>query len=144
MTITFYLVITFFALGLVIKQLLKWQNFCPLCAATALTWIWLLTSYWRGDNTDPLAVALLAGGSVVGAMYYLAAKLPPVASLFKLPFLLAGWLALYFALGGQADLPRAVLLVLALWLALGLVYLFRRRSSLRVFVQKIIECCRNW
>ena len=42
---------------------------CPICAGVALTWIWLILAYFTGYNFDPMVIAMLMGGSVVGLAY---------------------------------------------------------------------------
>lgn len=70
---------------------------CPPCAGVAGTWLWMLGARATGYAIDPILLALLVGGSIVGISYQLAKRLPnPSASpLFRTLFTAAGLIAGY-------------------------------------------------
>ncbi|OGE86498.1 MAG: hypothetical protein A3J48_00015 [Candidatus Doudnabacteria bacterium RIFCSPHIGHO2_02_FULL_46_11] len=69
---------------------------CPICAGVALTWIWLILAYFTGYNFDPMVIAMLMGGSVVGLAYAADKKINKQPSLlFKSVFIPAGFAAAY-------------------------------------------------
>lgn len=66
--------ITFLYFFLALTRL-PWRLFkvhiCVICASVALTWLVLLVFYLLGYAVDPIVLAILMGGSVVGIMYRL-------------------------------------------------------------------------
>lgn len=58
----------FFALTGILRAIVR-KRVCAVCAAVSFTWIGLLAGYLAGRNIDPIVLALLMGGSVVGFMY---------------------------------------------------------------------------
>ena len=84
------------------------------------------------------------GGSVVGVMYLLREKLPEEYRLFTFPFLATFFALAYLLL---ADVPikgSAYLLLAALWLGFGIIFLARNNEAVKGAAQKLIECCKNW
>jgi len=73
-----------------------WQ-ICPICVGVAGTWLWMLGAYFSGASIDPLVIAFLMGGSIVGIAYTLEKRLAtdrsPVA--WKTLFVPSGFIALY-------------------------------------------------
>jgi len=66
------------------------RKVCPICAATSLTWLWLLAAYLLGYHFDMLLIGILMGGSVVGIMYVLE------RTFWSHVFAVFGFLAVYF------------------------------------------------
>ncbi|MEK7606964.1 MAG: hypothetical protein AAB444_02115 [Patescibacteria group bacterium] len=58
----------FFALSRIFWVIFR-AHVCAICAAVSLTWAGFLYAYLSGRSVDPLVLALLMGGSVVGLMY---------------------------------------------------------------------------
>lgn len=76
---------------------------CPICAGVSLTWLWGLFMYYKGIEIgdgnlfDPIMLAILMGGSVVGGMYMFKNRLPEGKNdlLFMTLFFLGGLVAVY-------------------------------------------------
>ena len=96
---------------------------CPVCAGVAGTWLLMLLARWLGFAADPLLVAVLMGGSVVGVAYQLEAKLAPRRSgiWFKLLFIPLGFAAAYELLFFRWGwfFPAALALGVITWIFLS-------------------------
>lgn len=68
---------------------------CPICIGVTLTWSWMLALFLLGGDVDTKLIALLMGGSVVGAMDSLATRVPRYRLLFKTGWTIAGFAAVY-------------------------------------------------
>lgn len=131
-----------FGIFIVLRSILSLQV-CALCGATSLTWITLLTLFYFDYATDPIFIALLMGGSVVGSMYLLEQKLPEKYQIFKLPYFLTLVSAAYFVI--VKNVTMDVMMVLGtLWLIIFLIHAGKRVKKIRGIGRKIIECCKNW
>lgn len=58
----------FFALTRIFWLIFR-AHVCAICASVFLTWVGLLAAYLAGRDVDPIVLALLMGGSIVGVMY---------------------------------------------------------------------------
>lgn len=145
MTPALLLVLAFFVAALLAQRALG-RPACALCAAVSLSWITLGVLHWSGVRAaDPVLLALLMGGSAVGLMYYLAARLPDRYALFRLPFLMSVLWAVYGALRGTAALRWAdAALLLALWAAFGAVHAWRDHPRIRAIGARLLACCKDW
>lgn len=117
---------------------------CAICAAISTTWIGLLALWFWGIEVDLLAVAMLMGGSAVGLMYLLEAKLPERWSVLKLPFLLTLFALIYVFLTQPFQANQIYLVIAALWLIFLPLFLSGEKGRFQKAAQKIIECCKNW
>lgn len=124
-------------------RLLTGIKICALCAAAASTWLVLLVLFFINQSADPVLIAVLMGGSVVGLMYLLVDKLPERFGIFKLPFFLTGVSLTYVILIGRLELSAGLVLGL-LWLLSIILFISRGESNLGRWAQKIIACCKNW
>lgn len=115
------------------------RKICAICAAVSLTWLWLLVlrsadGGW-GIEVDPLIIAILMGGSIVGVMY----KAEKVFEkrkwgrfwLVRLLIILGGTALVYFLLKGATCLfLSAVLILLAIaWFVWILTLVARKRGG---------------
>ena len=145
----------FFVLLLIkkgIKKRIKKRGiteWCVLCAAVSVTWMILLLLYFLGLFSDTIIIAILLGQTSVGIFYLLEKKVPPKATLFRLPFLLTltlsayAWLSLGSA-GAGKDLITTLFFLFLLWIGFFIVYLFREQAQFRILSKKLIECCKRW
>lgn len=145
MTLALLLILSFFALGMLVSSLTRYEV-CALCIGISFTWLTLLGLHWSGTRLiDPIVLALLMGGSAVGLMYYLAARAPARYSLFKLPFLVSVLLAVYGVLRGIGAMQwTPIMLVVGLWIAFGVLHVWRENPRLRRVGERLIACCKNW
>jgi hypothetical protein len=125
-----------FFLFLILRNFSK--KICAICLSVSLTWIVLLSLYFLGIFTDKIIIAILMGMSALGLFYMFYEKL----SVFKLPFILTLIYLIYFILE-EINLNASYFL-LSLWIFFFLIYLFRKNRNFIRFVNKLIECCRNW
>jgi len=116
---------------------------CALCGAVSVTWLTLLILFYLDYVIDPVLVALLMGGSVVGSMYLLEQKLPEKYQLFKLPCFLMFVSLAYFVVTKSTSVSVMVLLGVV-WLIALLIHVGGRVEKLKIVRRKIIECCKNW
>ncbi len=128
---------------LIIKSITKWK-FCVICTSVSVTWIALLVSYRLGIFDQPVIIAVLMGQSIVGLYYFLENKTNEELHVFRLPLLLTLTLAAFAALGVTTDLVYGLSLLAALWVVLSLLYLYRRNPTIRIVVDRIIACCKDW
>lgn len=70
---------------------------CPTCAGVSGTWLWMLAARFLGFGIDPLVLAILMAGSVVGIAYQIEKRLTPNQStlLWKTLFITVGFVAVY-------------------------------------------------
>ncbi len=138
--------VAFFVL-LIIKEFLGKrlkERFCVICFSIAFTWITLLVMYRVRVFHNPIVLALLIGESTVGVFYFVDSIAAEKFKIFRLPFILTLIVAAYSLLRIPGDIVRSVLFVIALWVAIGLVYVFRRNRRMNAFLKRMIECCRRW
>ena len=101
---------------------------CPICVGVVGTWLWMLAARLAGFTFDPLMLAILLGGSVVGVAYQLEKHLPEGRSplLWKTLFVPAGLVAAY----GLALPHWSVLAItIAVLVLLTAVFFMPRRHS---------------
>jgi hypothetical protein len=138
------LVITgLFVVFLITKSFSKWE-FCALCASVSVTWLGLLLLHWLGEFNEPLIIAVLMGQSVVGLYYFLEKRTSEALHVFRLPLLLTLTLVALFAIGTPVSLPSSLGLLAILWIALSLLYFYRRSPKTKIVVDRIIACCKDW
>ncbi|MEX2368823.1 MAG: hypothetical protein WD552_00295 [Candidatus Paceibacterota bacterium] len=135
-------IVALFSLFVLFRSILSLQV-CALCAAVSTTWIALLLLFYTGVSIDPVLVGILIGGSVVGSMYLLEKKLPERFHVFRLPFFLTFVSVGYWLLGGDI-VWLSVFVLLVVWLLVGGLFIWRNTSKLKLLVQEIINCCKNW
>jgi hypothetical protein len=128
---------------LIIKGISKWR-FCVICTSVSITWMTLLVLYWLGVFDQPVIIAVLMGQSIVGLYYLLEKKTREELHIFRLPLLLTLMLAAFLALGVTTNLAYELSLLAALWVVLTLLFLYRRNPRIRIVVDRIIACCKDW
>lgn len=116
---------------------------CALCGAVSIIWLTLLLLFYVGYVINPILIALLVGGSVVGGMYLLEQKIPEKYQIFKLPYFLTLILVAYFVLTQGVDV-YVLIVPGVVWLIVLLIHTGRRVEKFKVVGRKIIECCKNW
>lgn len=143
-------IILLFFILLAIKTLFKNpEDFCVLCLSVSLTWLILLTLLYLDILQDAILISLLIGGSIVGFLYYLDSKLLSQnlreVRIFKLPFFLTLIIIAYFLITFNISVSTIILLIL-LWIVFFIFFALNegRDTSLGKFINKIIECCKNW
>lgn len=97
------------------------RKVCAICAAVSLTWLWLLVLWFLEIEVDILLIAILMGGSIVGAMY----KVEEIFKkkkwekfwLVRLLIILGGTALVYFLLKGATCLflSTALILLVVAW-----------------------------
>lgn len=103
-----------------------WLRICAVCAGVAGTWILGVAAKNSGYAFDPIFLAVMMGGSIVGLMYQIersrGGNMPFLA---KLLMLLSGFFAVYNLLGNSF---RAMTLGIIIW---ALTYIFLVPQKLR-------------
>ncbi len=105
---------------------------CPVCAGVALTWIWMLTTFFLGYGIDLLILGMLMGGSVVGIAYQLERHflvgrvLQNKLLLWKTVFIVSGFMAVYSLINVKWI---AFLLATAIIAALSIFAITKRSGS---------------
>ncbi|MEX0931880.1 MAG: hypothetical protein WDZ88_03975 [Candidatus Paceibacterota bacterium] len=118
-------------------------NICALCGAVFLVWLTLLVLFYLDYAIDPVLVALLMGGSIVGSMYLLEQKLKEEYQLFKLPYYLTLVFIVYTMLVNKIYVGAVVVFGLV-WLVTFLIHVSGSTGKLKAVGRRIIECCKNW
>ncbi len=134
---------TLFFLYLAVKSFLRIE-LCALCASVSTVWVILLGYRIWGGDVDPLALGILMGGSAVGLMYMLGAKMPERWNVLKLPFLLSLLALVYIVLTDSTDTGKIWLVLGFLWLIFLPIFLVGKGKGMGQMAKKIIECCKNW
>ena len=127
-----------FFLVLLVKSMLKNKKICAICLSVSLTWIILLSFYFLGIFTDKTLIAILMGQTSIGLFYFFNEKL----NVFKLPFILTLVVLIYFTLE-KIEL-NVIYLLISFWIIFTLIYLFKSNKNLRIFANKLIDCCKKW
>ncbi len=144
MTLTLLLLVSFFA-GSVIFRKTSSVKVCAICSAVSLTWLVLLLILWTKGSVDPLILGILMGGSAVGAMYYLSAKIPERYQLLKFPFLVSlFWVAFRVVRGIEAAILKEIILLGGMWIIFGAIFLLYQHNRLRDIGKRLMECCKDW
>lgn len=139
------LIISLFILFLILKQLLKGkikEEFCVLCASVSLTWVLLLVLFWLEKFEDKVLIALLMGQSTLGVFYLADHKISDNYKIFRLPFLLTLIVLAYSLMNSLKSLY--IIFLAPLWALFWFVYLYRNNSKINSFVQKLVECCKDF
>ncbi len=94
--ITIISIIAMTGIAWTINKLLN-TNVCPICAGVASTWLWMLALRTAGYAIDPITIAILMGGSIVGISYKLEKYIenPDRALLWQAIFIPTGFAAVY-------------------------------------------------
>lgn len=113
------------ALAWLVKKFLS-IKVCPVCAGVSGTWLWMLAARFFGYQVDPVALAMLLGGSVVGIAYQVEKRLPHGRSPFiwKLIFIPVGFAAAY-----GLVLPYWEIFVASSFLLIMFTVIFLRPSN---------------
>lgn len=133
----------FFLVGLIVRRFF-FENLCALCLSVSLAWIYLLCAYLIYGVGNTLIIGILLGGSAVGGLYYFFSLIPQRYHIFKLPYLLSSFWAIYFVLNNFSFVLEEVLFLVLLWIVFFVIFIFYTNKKFRVVGQRIIECCRNW
>ena len=136
-------IILLFFIFLGVKELIK-KEFCVLCASIFVTWVSFLALYLIGIFKDPIIIALLIGQSIVGIFYVIESKVKEELKLFRLPFIITLIIFGYSLFEIPKDFVNAISSLLLIWVVFGLTYFYRANKSTKIFVNKIIECCKRW
>ncbi len=136
-------IIVLFFVFLIIKGFFK-KDFCAICAAVSITWLYLLVLYWFGAFENRVIIALLMGQSILGVYYIAEEKVKEELKIFRLPFLLTLITVGYSLLVLDNDIIKIVALLLVMWLIFILLYSYRNNKKMKSFVKKIVECCKRW
>lgn len=140
MMFTILLMTLGFLVGLVIRKI--FSNLCAICFSVSSTWLILQVLLFKGKSIDPVIIALLMGGSIVGMLYYLGAKIKDNYQIFKFPFLVTAFAFAYAVVSQKIEL-KTILVIGFLWIVFGTVFIFREHRFKNIAL-KLIECCKNW
>lgn len=140
-----YLVISLFVLVLIVKAVLgrNGEKICAICSAFALTWIVLLVLYYLGRFENLVLIGLLMGLTVLGIYYTWEKNVSKEKTLFRLPVLLTLVLIGYYLLTLE-NLFFELGVVAVIWIVFAGLYFYGKNIGLKRFVDKIVECCKNW
>lgn len=142
--IVLLLIISFFVILLALKKVLSSKlKVCVVCLAVSLTWILLLILKLSGYIEDLLAVAVLMGQSSLGVYYLIERRAPKRLLVFRLPVLLTLTMMVFTVVSMNWYLD-AWLLILAVWLVIGFLYLYRTSVWAKDKIKALIECCSDW
>ncbi len=123
------------------------MHVCPVCVGVSGTWILLLALRFAGVAIDPIVIAALMGGSVVGLAYQGEKRLAAGRSsvLWKVSFIPAGFLLVIsviennFALAGAGALAACLIAYIFLYAHRGSKDTERQENG---FVEKkLTKCC---
>ena len=130
----------------VLVYLLNRANFfrvCSICAGIAGVWIGLVVLRLAGRSVDPVVLALLLGGSVVGAMYLIEKEAHELHLYQKTGLVLAGFAGAYgIVVESWVEAALGIL-------AFALLYMLVRRGTGRHdaapankdLIKKMEDCC---
>ncbi len=116
---------------------------CAICVSISLTWVSLLVLYRLSVFNDPVILALLMGGSVVGIYYAVEKRVPTELTVFRLPFLLSSLLIAYMIITLIINLP-AISLIATVWIVMIFAYAYRNKAGVNQIVKNVIQCCAKW
>lgn len=138
------LLLSSFLLALAIRTVTG-LKICALCASVTLTWLLLLMVQVSRGGVDPILLALLMGGSVVGLMYYISSKVPERYHVVKFAFLITLFWLLRLLIGGTSNaLAKEAFLIVIVWIGSIGVLLAYTNGTFKEMGTKLIECCKNW
>ncbi len=119
------------------------EKFCVVCASISLTWIFLLILNFMNLFKDKILLGVLMGHTSLGVFYIFESHTNQRAKILRLPLLLSFISIIYFILTGFEKISFFILI--GLWVVFGLIFIFSDvKGKTRKFVNKLIECCRNW
>lgn len=139
----FYLflsIVVLFFVVLIVKSLLK-KEFCAICVAVSLSWLSFFSLYKFNLFDNVIILALLMGQSILGVFYLLEKKSAESLKLFRLPFLLSLTFVFYSSVTSSLDFS-VVKLLLSLWLLFSVIFVYRKNERIKLFVDKIVACCK--
>ena len=141
------IIIVLFFIFLIIKAYLKKykDKICVICIAVSLTWIILLLLNYLDLFKNKIIIALLMGQTILGVYYLIEGMIKEELKLFRLPFLLT-LTFLGFSMIKTPDsviLFRSTLLLIILWILFAVVYQYRFNNRVKLFVDKMIDCCKK-
>ncbi|NIO42897.1 MAG: hypothetical protein GTO41_23720 [Burkholderiales bacterium] len=128
---------------LVVKSITRWR-FCVICTSISVTWVALLVLYWLGLFDQPVIIAVLMGQSIVGLYYFIEKATDEVFHIFRLPLLLTLTLGALVALDVTTDLTVSLGLIATVWSAMLFLYSYRRNPRMKIVVDRVIACCKDW
>src|SRR3989344_5354162 len=139
------IIIVLFFMLLIIKEFIyKFkEKFCVICLSVTLTWLSLLFLYWFGLFQDKIIMALLMGQTILGVFYLVEKKVNEEIKIFRLPFILTLITIGYLSLTMPNDIMKTIILLFTIWLIFFILYFYRSNQNLKLFIKKIIECCRR-
>lgn len=121
----------FFAAAIAKQKIRFFAWLCPVCAGVLLTWVILLVAFFMGASVDPLAIGVLMGMSVTGAMSKLEMRWKQKgmrhAWLMRLVVLIGGFYTVVFVIKERWD--AALLFALASLLLLVIVGVLMQKPS---------------
>ncbi|MCR4327730.1 MAG: hypothetical protein NUV46_04070 [Nanoarchaeota archaeon] len=117
------------------------KKFCVICASVTLTWIILLALNLYGLFDDKILLGILMGHTSLGLFYIFESNASEKVKVFRLPLLLTFISIIYFILSGFEKISFFILI--GLWFIFSVIFIFSNKKS-KSFVNKLIECCRNW
>ncbi|KKQ34233.1 MAG: hypothetical protein US50_C0056G0001 [Candidatus Nomurabacteria bacterium GW2011_GWB1_37_5] len=140
-------------ISIAVLTLLVWSfrritelKICPICAGVALTWLWLLAGMLAGKLSVisyQLPIAILMGGTVVGAMSKLEQFIRPnLVLVWKTFFVLFGFYAVWSLLSSN-WLMFSVVIILGTTSTLTLIKREKKLGSEQVkeLKEKMSNCC---
>ena len=139
------IIIVLFFMLLIIKEFIykSKEKFCVICLSVTLTWLSLLFLYWFNLFQDKIILALLMGQTILGVFYLVEKKVNKEIKIFRLPFILTLITIGYLSLTLPNDITKTIILLFTIWLIFLILYFYRSNQNLKLFVKKIIECCRR-
>jgi len=139
------IIIVLFFILLIIKEFIyKFkEKFCVICLSVTLTWLSLLFLYWFDLFQDKIIMALLMGQTILGVFYLVEKKVNEEIKIFRLPFILTLITIGYLSLTMPNDIMKTIILLFTIWLIFFILYFYRSNQNLKLFIKKIIECCRR-
>jgi hypothetical protein len=119
---------------------------CPICAGTTLTWLWIFAGLSTGKLSTAdfqMPLAILAGGTVVGAMSKLEAKIKTESMLvWKTLFVMSGFGAVYGLVSGKwALIIGGVILNAVITLVFKKPISKANNGSTKELEEKMKGCC---
>src|SRR5680860_286871 len=141
MLVIVLLVITFiFLLILCLKKILS-IKVCALCGGILLTWVGLLLLYKTGIFHDVILLSLLMGQSVTGIYYAVDKRVMPAMRIFTLPFFLTLTVIFYVSIAGSESILPTLWVLLALWVAALIVFIYRNDPGKKSITDAVLNCC---
>ncbi len=121
----------------------KSKKICSICAATTITWVFLLILFYLKKFNDIIIVAMLIGMTLLGIFYTFEKKARKELTFFRLPLFLTLVVFGYFILTFD-KIINEIILIIIVWLVFVLIYYYKETPKFNSFVNKVIECCKKW